>query len=167
MWRNYTFIHSWWEQKIVQTIWKTDWYFLKKQNKQLQSVCMCVTVAQSCLTLCDPMDCSSPSSSVHRILQARILKWVTIPFSRGSSWPRGQNPVSCIAIWATREALGLVKTIPIHVRYTSCLSLKNVISVTYIICDICFNWLVVKITIKNWDWRMTVGSVVWSGRHSS
>ena len=41
-------------------------------------------VAQSCLTLCDPMDCSLPSSSVHGILQARILEWVAISFSRGS-----------------------------------------------------------------------------------
>ena len=45
-------------------------------------------VAQSCLTLCDPMDCSLPGSSVHGILQAKILEWVAIPFSRGSSQPR-------------------------------------------------------------------------------
>ena len=44
-----------------------------------------VLVAQSCPTLCDLMDCSSPVSSVHGILQARILEWVAIPFSRGSS----------------------------------------------------------------------------------
>ena len=41
-------------------------------------------VSQLCLTLCDPMDCSPPGSPVHGILQARILEWVTIPFSRGS-----------------------------------------------------------------------------------
>ena len=46
---------------------------------------VCVLVAQSCPTLCDPMDCSPPGSSVHEILQARILEWVAIPFSRGSS----------------------------------------------------------------------------------
>ena len=45
-----------------------------------------------CLTLCDPMDCSLPDSSVHGILQARILEWVAIPFSRGSSRSRGSNP---------------------------------------------------------------------------
>ena len=45
-------------------------------------------VAQSCLTLGDPMDCSLPGSSVNGILQARILEWVAISFSRGSSWPR-------------------------------------------------------------------------------
>ena len=44
-----------------------------------------VLVAQLCLTHCDPMDCSPPGSSVHGILQARILEWVAIPFSRGSS----------------------------------------------------------------------------------
>ena len=42
----------------------------------------------SCLTLCDPMDCSLPGSSVHGILQARILEWVAISFSKGSSWHR-------------------------------------------------------------------------------
>ena len=45
-------------------------------------------VAQSCLTLCNPMHHSLPGSSVHGILQARILKWIAIPFSRGSSSPR-------------------------------------------------------------------------------
>ena len=68
-----------------------------------------VLVAQLCLTLCDPMNCNQPGSSVHGILQARILEWVDIPFSRRSSWPRDWTQVSCIAggfftIWATREA---------------------------------------------------------------
>ena len=45
----------------------------------------CVLVAQLCLTLCDPVDCSPPGSSVHGIFQARILEWVAVPFSRGSS----------------------------------------------------------------------------------
>ena len=63
-------------------------------------------VAQSCLTLCDPMNCSPPGSSICGILQAGILEWVAIPFSRGSSWPRDQTLVSCIrgrffTIWAT------------------------------------------------------------------
>ena len=58
---------------------------------------------------CDPMNCSLPGFSIHGILQSRILKWVAISFSRGSSWPRDQTRVSCIAcrfftIWATREA---------------------------------------------------------------
>ena len=59
----------------------------------------CCCIAQSCLTLCDPTDCSPPGSSVHGILQARTLEWVSIPFSRGSSWPRDQTGVSCIGRW--------------------------------------------------------------------
>ena len=53
-------------------------------------------VAQSCPTLCDPMDCSPPGSSVHGIFQARVLEWGAIAFSRGSSWPRDQTRVSRI-----------------------------------------------------------------------
>ena len=62
-------------------------------------------VAQSCPTLCHPMDCSLPGSSVHGIFQARILEWVAISFSRRSSWPRNWTQVSRIVgrhltIWA-------------------------------------------------------------------
>ena len=65
-------------------------------------------VAQSCPTLCDPMDCSLPSSSVHGIFQAIVLEWIAISFSRESSQPRDQTQVSHIAerhftIWATGE----------------------------------------------------------------
>ena len=76
-------------------------YFMKKSESE---------DVQSCLSLCDPMDYSLPGSSVHGILQAaRTLEWIAIPFSRGSSQPRDQTQVSCIAgrfftIWATREA---------------------------------------------------------------
>jgi len=52
---------------------------------------------QSCLTLCDSMDCSPPGSSVHGILPARILKWVAISFSRRSSWPRDPTCISCVS----------------------------------------------------------------------
>ena len=67
-------------------------------------------VAQSCPTLCDPVDCSPTGSSVHGILQARILEWVEISFSRGSSWARDRTRVShtvgrCFTFRATREAL--------------------------------------------------------------
>ena len=51
---------------------------------------------QSSPPLCDPMDCSPPGSCVHGILQARILEWVAIPFSKESSWPRDRTWVSCI-----------------------------------------------------------------------
>ena len=78
------------------TYWRTSW---KKESE----------VAQSRLTLCDPMDCSLPGSSVHGIFQARVLEWVAIAFSRGSSQPRDQTQVFHTAgrhftIWATREA---------------------------------------------------------------
>ena len=79
------------------TLWGADW---KEKWDE---------VAQSCPTLCDPVDCSPPCSYVHGILQARILEWVAVSFSRGSSGPRDQTQVSRIAgrrfnLWATREA---------------------------------------------------------------
>ena len=99
---------------------KTDTPLLKGYSDQknslnlsLNGVGVCsqnILVAQLCPTLCNPMDCSLPGSSVHGILQARILEWVDIPFhSRESSRPRDWTWVSCIAcgfftIWATREA---------------------------------------------------------------
>ena len=56
---------------------------------------MCnMLVAQSCLILCDPINCSRLGSSILGILQARILEWAAIPFSRGSSWPWDQTLVS-------------------------------------------------------------------------
>ena len=96
-------------------------------------------IAQSCLTLCSSMDCSPPDSSVHVILQARILEWVAISFSRGSSKPRNQTQVSCIGVrfftlWTKREAplsdikLGLPsKIFPQHWnhQYHSCIILKQ------------------------------------------
>ena len=56
----------------------------------------------------DPTDCSLPGSSIHGIFQARVLEWVAISYSRGSSWPRDRTQVSHIAgrrftVWATRE----------------------------------------------------------------
>ena len=70
---------------------------------------MKVLVAWFCPTLCDPMDYSLPGSSRHGLLQARILEWVAISFSRRSLQPRDWTQVSCVAgrfftIWATREA---------------------------------------------------------------
>ena len=76
-------------------------------SKSLQKA-ECMLVAQLCLSLCDPMDCSSPASFVSGIFQARIPEWVAISFSRGPSQPRDWTWVSHIAgrffiIWATRE----------------------------------------------------------------
>ena len=77
----------------------TQWTRAKDDKVKMK-----VKVTQSCLTFCDPLDCT-----VHGILQARLLEWVTSPFSRGSSQPRDRTQVSCIAggfftSWATREA---------------------------------------------------------------
>ena len=58
-------------------------FFISSSSEESES-----EVAQSCVTLCDPIDCSPPGSSVHGILQARMLEWVAISFSRGSSRPR-------------------------------------------------------------------------------
>ena len=70
--------------------------------------CCCHLVTKSCLSLWDFMDCSPPGSSVHEIFQARILEGVAIPFSGGSSWPRDQTQVSCIAgrFFTTRPLKG-------------------------------------------------------------
>ena len=69
----------------------------------------CVLVTQACPTLCNPTDCSPPGFSAHGILQARILEWIAIPFSRGTSQPRDWALVSCLTgkfftIWATKKA---------------------------------------------------------------
>ena len=101
--------------------WKTHWkpqstkrkgftWSLSTQVFPNSTAHWIVLVAQSCLTLCNPTDRSLPGSSVHRILQAGILEWVVIPFSRWSSWSRDWTLVSCIearffTIWATREPL--------------------------------------------------------------
>ena len=71
---------------------------------------LCLLAAQSCLTLCDPVDCSPPGSSIHGILQARTLRWAAVSFSRGSFWSRNRIHVFCTGrwvfyCWATREAL--------------------------------------------------------------
>ena len=80
----------------------------------LISLCMKVKVkvlvTRSCLTLCNPMDCSPPGSSVHGISQARILAWGAIPFSTGSSQPRDRTWLFLLAgrfftVRATSEAL--------------------------------------------------------------
>ena len=67
-----------------------------------------VLVTQSCLTFGDPVECSSPGSSVHGILKRRTVEWVAISYSRGSSWPRDGAWVFCLAgrfftLWATRD----------------------------------------------------------------
>ena len=76
----------------------------------LLAYCLFVLVTKLYLTLCDPMNCSRPGSSVLGISQARILEWVAMPSSRGSSLTSDQTQVSCIAgyfsTWTTRKAPG-------------------------------------------------------------
>ena len=89
-----------WQLLFWQFLHISIWYKAIKKKSE---------VTQSYPTLCNPMDCRPPGSSVHGILQARILEWVAIPFSRGSFQPRDQTWVSCTAgrfftIWAIREA---------------------------------------------------------------
>ena len=110
-WKHYTLVHkgltmSWLAQKMSREpstpsptgstrdklckCSRTSW-------SRARLTCVCVLVAQSCLTLCDPMDCSPPGSSVQGILQARILVWVAMPSSWGCTQPRDRNQVSLIA----------------------------------------------------------------------
>ena len=71
--------------------------------------------AQSCLTLCDPTDCSSPGFSVHGIFLVQILEWIAISSSRGPFWSRDRNCVSCITGgFLTTEPLGVAGRIITH-----------------------------------------------------
>ena len=112
----------------------------------IRDMCVCVLVAQLCLTLCDPIDYTAWGSSIHGILQARILEYVTIPFSRVTSQPRDWTRVSCIAgkfftIWAMREA--------------------------HILGILAFNWrrqphpTPVLLPGKSYEWRSLVGCSPW------
>ena len=101
-----TFLTWWIRAWRVNRGWCLTIYTLASEGYKIYPI----LVTQSCLTLCNSMDCSPPDSSVHGIRQVRILEWVAIPFSRESSWLRDQTWVSCIAgafftIQATREAL--------------------------------------------------------------
>ena len=82
--------------------WVNTYHHFKNQSFLL----LCV-YAQSYLTLCNPMGCSLPGSSVHGLLQARILEWVTIPYSRGSSWPRDRACISYISCISRQNFLPL------------------------------------------------------------
>ena len=79
----------------------------RKKMTKLITLCICVHAQSfSCVTLCNPIDCSPLDSAVHGLLQAKIVEWVAISSSRGSSWPRDQTHVSCtgrhiLYHWAT------------------------------------------------------------------
>ena len=115
---------------------------------------------QLCPALCNPMDCSPSGSSVHGILQTRILEWVAILFSRESSWPRDQTRVSCIAgrfftVWATREAQGAMQILEREVQNIACKYLEMVK----------FSWILavsqsslVRWTLE-WAWALALSSL--------
>ena len=108
---------SWCAQMCCQMMGREDWLGCPEswaqkgesradsQNKGAWQPCRTPTVssysliATSCPILFDPMDCSPPGSSVHGISQIRLLQWVAIPFSRGSSWSRDRTWASCIGRW--------------------------------------------------------------------
>ena len=103
-------------------------------------------VAQSCPTLCDPMDCSLPGSSVHGILQARILKWVAMPSSRASSRPRYWSQVSCSAggsllseppIWLYNEG---VKWMEMLFLLKKLMLWEHLILIPISLCVFVFGW---------------------------
>ena len=107
-----------------QPTWPASWEICMQVNREQwklsisiiacpkKCLCMCAKSLQSCPTLCDPMDYSLPGFSVHWILHTRILEWVAMSSSMGSSQPRGQTHISCnswiagrfFAVWATEKA---------------------------------------------------------------
>ena len=113
---------------LISTVWQSD------------SVIHCMhvcSVTQSYPTLCNPVDCSPPGSSVHGILQARILEWVAILSSRGSSQSRDQTCVSCVFCigrwipyhWTTRDAIHTY-ILYVHILY-----------MLYILCTILYIYI--------------------------
>ena len=81
--------------------WPLYWLLRREQPDpnfgHITLMCVCLLASQTCPTLCDLMDCSPPGLSVHGILQTRILEWVDIPYSKGSSRPRDQTHISFIS----------------------------------------------------------------------
>ena len=110
-----------WLYTFPNTIYRKDYpfpivYFQHFCQKVVDLICLGLfsesELSQLCPTLWDPIDCSLPGSSVHRIFQAIVLEWIAISFSRASSQPRTRTWVSRIVdrrftVWATREVLGL------------------------------------------------------------
>ena len=88
---------SYLSRKKKRCMYMCKWITAHPKLTQHCKSTMYVLVPQSCLALSDPMGCSLPGSSVHRNLQASILEWVAVPFSRGSSWPRDWTQDSRIA----------------------------------------------------------------------
>ena len=80
-----------------KVFWMNEWMLVAVIWWHDTLACLHAKLLPSCPPLCDPVDCSPPGSSVHGILQGRTLEWVAMPSSRGSSWPRDETQVSCMA----------------------------------------------------------------------
>ena len=100
---------KWWMDQCYSSVLQLSFIWQAKKNTSLVAWGWNWKVkVKLCPTLCDPVDCSLPGSSIHVIFQARVLEWVAISFSRRSSWPRDWTWASCIigrhfTVWATRH----------------------------------------------------------------
>ena len=91
-WEGFSYL-TFWIKQTIEAVWR---------------LYMSAQLLKLCLTLCDPMDCSLPGSSVHGIIQARILERFAMPFSWGSSHPRQQTSItfiSCVGRWVLYHSL--------------------------------------------------------------
>ena len=142
------------------------------EEKPQQTYQWASEVTQSCPALCDPMDCGLPGSSIHGIFQARVLEWVAISFSRGSSQPRDQTQVSCTAGWHfTSELLrkSILKNRDIILPTKICIVKAMVFSVIMYGCE---SWTVKKAEYWRIDafelWcRRRLLRVPWTARRSN
>ena len=99
----------------LEPLWEREAFHWKQSRTETRccchrpqiesTLCSCCLVTKLCPTIYDPMDWSPPGSSVHEILQARILEWVAISYSRGSCWPRDGTLVSRLLHWQAGSLL--------------------------------------------------------------
>ena len=115
--------------------------------RQLCILLNCCSVTKSCPTHCDPMHGSPPRSFVHGISQARILEWIAISYSKGSSWPRFRSRTSCIAgfllplghWYTTPPPQDIDKTKPLHSSWNNHAQSNSEFVVLVSIWFICLN----------------------------
>ena len=96
-WHDHCFFFSWKQGGKSAHPGVLKWYLIVFFYINFLNFCCCCLDAKLCLTLCDPTNCSLPVFSVHGISQARILDWVAMSFSRGSSWPRDRTLIAFLA----------------------------------------------------------------------
>ena len=107
-------------ENCIKVPWKTK-IIIWPSNPTPRHARLHIQLLQSCPTLCNPADCSLPGSSVHGILQARILEWVVMPSSKGSRWPRNWtciSYVSCIGRQVLYHFLGIYPVKIVNWKYT-------------------------------------------------